>query len=247
MRLTRIHLAAALAEGARFALEPRTSLHLTRVLRLKAGAPLVVFDGAGHEHAATLATPRGESVEVLVGAARVAQPVSPLAITLAQGVSRGERMDYALQKATELGVGQIAPLFCERSVVKLDGAQAERKLEHWRGVAIAAAEQCGRADLPELLAPRRLADHLAASRSAGSALLRLVLDPQATLTPRQLAAGIASVEILIGPEGGLTDEELQLARLAGYTGLRLGPRVLRTETAAAAAIAALQTLHGDLA
>lgn len=246
MRLTRIHVEDLPGEGALVALSPRAAAHLTRVLRLKAGAPLVVFDGSGREHAASIEAQRGERVEIRVGAAHACAPPSPLSITLAQGISRGERMDYAIQKATELGVRCIVPLFCERSIVKLDAAQAERKLEHWRGIAISAAEQCGRADLPELLAPRRLADHLAAARGTVTGPLRLVLAPHAGITARQLPGKPTAIEVLIGPEGGLGDDELALAGLAGYTGLRLGPRVLRTETAAAAAIAALQTLHGDL-
>jgi 16S rRNA (uracil1498-N3)-methyltransferase len=246
MRLTRIHVAGLPASGALLQLEPQAAAHLTRVLRLKAGARIAVFDGAGREHDATLEALRGDRVEIRIGAARPTPPPSRLSITLAQGISRGDRMEYAIQKATELGVTRIVPLFCERSVVKLDERQAARKLEHWLGVAISAAEQCGRADLPQLMAPRRLADHLAAARGAEPALLRLVLAPNAAITARQLPGVPTAIEILIGPEGGLGDDELALAAFAGYTGLRLGPRVLRTETAAAAAIAALQTLHGDL-
>jgi 16S rRNA (uracil1498-N3)-methyltransferase len=243
MRLTRIYAGEPLAEGALLLLGKPAAVHLTRVLRMQAGDALAVFDGVGHEHEATIGAARGERLELRIGTARPVPPPSPLSITLAQGVSRGERMDYAVQKATELGVRCIVPLLCERSVVRLDAAQAARRLEHWRGVAIAAAEQCGRADLPDIVPPGRLAEHLAAARSRPG--LRLVLAPQATTSLRELPAPTA-VEILIGPEGGLTDEEIALAALAGYAGVRLGPRVLRTETAAAAAIAALQTLHGDL-
>ncbi len=243
MRLTRVYAAGPLAEGALIALEPRTAAHLTRVLRLTVGAALAVFDGVGHEHDARIETLRDRGLELRIGPPRTPPSLSPLAITLAQGISRGEHMDYAVQKATELGVWCIAPLFCERSVVRLDAEQAVRKLEHWRGVAIAAAEQCGRADLPRILPPRRLGEHLAVARAAAG--LRLVLAPQAAASLRELPAASA-LEILIGPEGGLTDDEIALAAHAGYTGVRLGPRVLRTETAAAAAIAALQTLYGDL-
>ncbi len=246
MRLTRIHVDGLPAEGALLPLAPRAAAHLTRVLRLKAGAKIAVFDGGGHEHDATIEALRGDRVDIRIGAARQTPPPSRLSITLAQGISRGDRMEYAIQKATELGVTRIVPLFCERSVVKLDERQAERKLEHWLGIAISAAEQCGRADLPELLAPRKLADHLGAARGADPGLLRLVLAPHASISARELPGTPAAIEILIGPEGGLADDELALATLAGYTRLRLGPRILRTETAAAAAIAALQTLHGDL-
>jgi 16S rRNA (uracil1498-N3)-methyltransferase len=243
MRLTRIHVQGPLARGTTLTLTPRAAVHLTRVLRLKAGALLAVFDGAGVEHEATIHAVRGERVDVVLGALRTVPVPSPLAVTLAQGISRGERMDYAIQKATELGVTRIVPLLCERSVVRLDAEQAVRKLEHWRGVAVAAAEQCGRADVPDVSMPQRLVERLAVVR--GTPGQRLVLAPQATVGLRELPK-LDAVEILIGPEGGLGDEEIALASLAGYAGVRLGPRVLRTETAAAAAIAALQTLHGDL-
>ena len=244
MRITRVHTRGPLVDGAPFALEPRAATHLVRVLRLQEGDRLTVFDGAGREYAATIASIRAERVEVRLGAAQPALPESPLEITLAQGISRGDRMDYAIQKATELGVARIAPLLCERSVVKLDAEQALRKLEHWRGIAIAACEQCGRATVPEINAPRRYADYLSLGATAG--VRRLVLAPQAVQSLGGLATTLERVELLIGPEGGLSDEELRLATLTGYEALRLGPRVLRTETAAAAAIAALQTLYGDL-
>jgi 16S rRNA (uracil1498-N3)-methyltransferase len=247
VRLTRVYLPAAFAEGAVLPLEPGAALHLVRVLRLGVGARLAVFDGAGREHAASIAAVHGERCEVRVGAALPAVAESPLAITLGQGLSRGERMDYAIQKATELGVRRIVPLFCERSVVRLDAAQAARRLLHWRGVAAAACEQCGRATLPEILAPRPLADHLGAAASGvRGAELRAVLLPDAACGVDSLPKPLAAIEILIGPEGGLTDDEQRRALAHGYVGLRLGPRILRTETAAAAAIAALQAVRGDL-
>jgi 16S rRNA (uracil1498-N3)-methyltransferase len=183
-------------------------------------------------------------VELLIGSERPTPPPSRLGITLAQGISRGERMDYAIQKATELGVARIVPLLCERSVVRLDKTQADRKLEHWRGVTIAASEQCGRADLPAIDPPVSLPEYLAARGSPSH--LSLVLDPAAGACLGQLRDPMDTVELLIGPEGGLSDAELALALRVGFKGLRLGPRVLRTETAAAAAIAVLQAMHGDL-
>lgn len=243
MRLTRIHVPGPWVAGERLALGEEAAVHLTRVLRLKAGAPLAVFDGEGREHEASIRAIAGSRVEVQLGPARASPAPSPLAVTLAQGISRAERMDYAIQKATELGVTRIVPLLCERSVVRLDAAQAARKLEHWQGVATAAAGQCGRADLPEILPARRLPEHLALIRDTPG--MRLVLAPGAAQGLKDLPATRA-VEILIGPEGGLADEEIALAALAGFERVRLGPRVLRTETAAAAAIAALQTLQGDL-
>jgi 16S rRNA (uracil1498-N3)-methyltransferase len=238
-----VYLPAPLVVGALLPLEPGAASHLVRVLRLGVGARLAVFDGAGREHAATIAAVDGERVEVRVGGALQALPESPLAITLGQGLARGERMDYVIQKATELGVQRIIPLVFERSVVRLDASQAQRRLLHWRGVAAAACEQCGRAALPDILAPRQLAEHLA---SAGDAGLRALLLPDAGLGMDSLPKPLAAVEILIGPEGGLTDDERQRALARGYVGLRLGPRILRTETAAAAAIAVLQAVRGDL-
>ncbi len=246
MRLTRVHVPGPLAAGTTVELEAGAAAHLVRVLRLARGAPLAVFDGRGREHAATIAAVRDARVAVLVGEPLAPAAESPLAITLAQGVSRGERMDYAIQKATELGVARVVPLLCERSVVKLDAGQAARKLEHWRGIAAAAAGQCGRAVVPEIAAPCRLLDHLANAVPVAAGACRLVLAPQAAQGPRQLPAAVTAVELLIGPEGGLTDGELQAAALRGYAALKLGPRVLRTETAAAAAIAVLQALYGDL-
>lgn len=247
MRLTRVHVPGPLRAGATLELGARTAQHLVRVLRLGPGMALAVFDGSGHEHAATIASVRDARVHVLVGEALKPAAESPLAITLAQGVSRGERMDYAIQKATELGVARIAPLLCERSVVKLDERQALAKLEHWRGVAIAAAEQCGRARLPLIEPPARLGEFLAANAGpAGAASLKAVLVPDARDGLAALPRPLTGATLLIGPEGGLGEEEARLALAAGFRALRLGPRVLRTETAAAAAIAALQALYGDL-
>jgi 16S rRNA (uracil1498-N3)-methyltransferase len=246
MRTIRVHHPGPLAEGARLRLDERSGLHLTRVLRLKSGAAVVVFDGANHEHDGTLHLGRDGRADLVVGSARQALARSPLAITLSQGVSRGERMDYAIQKATELGVTRIVPLLCERSVVRLDEEQSAKKHAHWEGVAIAAAEQSGRADVPDVDTARDLEVHLANAFGATDGVLRLVLDPGSTTGLKQLPGALQTIELLIGPEGGLSDRELDLARRAGYQSLRLGPRVLRTETAAAAAIAVLQALHGDL-
>ncbi|HUO79331.1 MAG TPA: 16S rRNA (uracil(1498)-N(3))-methyltransferase [Steroidobacteraceae bacterium] len=246
MRLTRVHVPGPLRAGATLELGARAGQHLVRVLRLGRGAPLAVFDGTGHEHAATISAIRDARVEVVLGEALAPAAESPLAVTLAQGVSRGERMDYAIQKATELGVARIVPLLCERSVVRLDAAQAARKLEHWQGIAAGAAEQSGRAVVPAVEAPRRYLDHLGALPAPAAGGARLVLAPRAADGPSALPAGLARIELLIGPEGGLSDAELGAAALRGYAPLRLGPRVLRTETAAAAAIAVLQARYGDL-
>jgi 16S rRNA (uracil1498-N3)-methyltransferase len=156
-------------------------------------------------------------------------------------------MDYTVQKATELGVQRIVPVLARRTVVRLDAAQGARKLEHWRSVAVAACEQCGRARVPAVETPRRLDEHLGSARGAADERhVRLVLSPDGTHAATDLPAGLAAVELLVGPEGGLAADEERLALARGYAGLRLGPRILRTETAGAAAIAVLQALRGDL-
>jgi len=243
MRLTRLYTPTPLHVGALAKLTDAGAQHATRVLRLRVGAPLIVFDGQGAEHRAEIAAIERQRVTVNVGEPSPAAPESPLSITLAQGVARAERMDWALQKAVELGVARIAPLLTARSVVRLDDAQAAKRLDHWRNVVIGACEQCGRARLPEMLAPTTLDRYLAAS---GRESLRLALDPTASLSLAALPQTPSSVELLIGPEGGLDDVELQRAQAAGFVSVRLGPRVLRTESAAIVALSVLQARWGDL-
>jgi 16S rRNA (uracil1498-N3)-methyltransferase len=243
MRQVRHYVELPLHEGASFELPEVAVAHLVRVLRLGAGDRVRLFNGDGHDYEAELlqAGKRGAQARVL---ARVDAPAteSPLAITLAQGIARGEKMDWVLQKATELGVARIAPVQTERTEVKLDPERADKRGAHWRGVIASACEQSGRARVPELLAPRALSDFLAAERS----VRRLVLDPGAdcTLASLQPAPG-DSLCLLVGPEGGLSERDLAAARAAGFAGLRLGPRILRTETAALAAISGLHALYGD--
>jgi 16S rRNA (uracil1498-N3)-methyltransferase len=243
MRQVRHFVDLALEPGAVIALPEVAVAHLVRVLRLGVGDRVRLFNGDGEDYEAELleAGKRGAQARVL---ARVPAPAaeSPLAITLAQAIARGEKMDLVLQKATELGVARLAPVVTERTEVKLDPERADKRGAHWRGVVASACEQSGRARLPELLAPAALADFLAGERSTR----RLVLDPAAgsTLAQLQLAPG-ESLCLLVGPEGGLSERDLAAARAAGFEGLRLGPRVLRTETAALAAIAGLNALYGD--
>lgn len=244
MRVPRIHLPQTLAPGTRLPLGETASGHLLRVLRLKPGAPLIVFNGDGGEYEATLTAVEDRAAVVTLGRLHNIRRESSLAITLAQGISRGERMDYTLQKSVELGVARIVPLETEFSQVKLDGARLERRCQHWGGVIASAGEQCGRTRLPELAAVTPLGRWLDTSACRG---LCLVLDPAGDVTLTQLSAPSAGhITLLIGPEGGLSDQEVASARRAGYRGLRLGPRILRTETAGIAALAALQTLWGDL-
>jgi 16S rRNA (uracil1498-N3)-methyltransferase len=163
-------------------------------------------------------------------------------ITLVQGISRGERMDWVVQKATELGTACIVPVFTERSVVRLDERQSERKLQHWRAIAIAACEQCGRNHVPEVSLPTGLHDMI---RELPPDTTRVLLSPAGTLRARDLARP-AKITMLIGPEGGLSESEEEAALAAGFAPVRMGPRILRTETAALSALAALQNDFGDL-
>jgi 16S rRNA (uracil1498-N3)-methyltransferase len=243
MRLNRIFCDGPLASGAELALPAAGAYHVARVLRMREGAPLSVFDGSGQEFRAEIARVRGDEVAIKLGEPLSGTTESPLKITLIQGVSRSERMDWTLQKATELGVAAIAPVLTARSVVRLDEQQAQKKQTHWRGIVIASCEQCGRSKIPSVAAPVSLKDYFATAQKTG---LRLVLSPSAPGSLAGLTSLPNKVELLIGPEGGLDDEELQAAQKAGFTAVRLGPRVLRTETAAVVALTVLQALWGDL-
>ncbi len=243
MRLNRIFCPGPLDEGLETALPAAGAYHIARVLRMREGAPLVVFDGAGGEYRAEIARVEGSAVTVRLGERTSGTAESPLKITLVQGISRGERMDWTLQKATELGVNAIAPVLTARSVVRLDEKQAAKKQDHWRGIVIGACEQCGRTHVPAVGTPKTLRNYLSSVKKEG---LRLVLSPSAPGSLAGLASVPAKVELLIGPEGGLDDDEIGAARNAGFTPVRLGPRVLRTETAAVVALSVLQALWGDL-
>jgi 16S rRNA (uracil1498-N3)-methyltransferase len=245
MRLTRVYVAGPLVSGRRVKLEGNAASHITRVLRLRVGAALVLFDGSGGEYEGSIDQAHGGEVIVAVGARADAERESPLPVTLAQGVSRGERMDLVVQKATELGVSHLVPVLTERSVVRLSAQQSDRKVNHWRAIVIAACEQCGRNRLPPVAAPVTLREFLAGGTGAAPGT-RLLLSPAGTATLEDVPRPAAGVTVLVGPEGGLTDEEEQAAVAAGFTALRLGPRVLRTETAAIAALALLQRRFGDL-
>jgi 16S rRNA (uracil1498-N3)-methyltransferase len=243
MRLNRIFCDGPLASAAELPLPPAGAYHVARVLRMREGAPLSIFDGTGQEYRAEIVRLTSDEVIVRLGEPTAGASESPLRITLLQGVSRSERMDWTLQKATELGVAAIAPVLTARSVVRLDEKQAQKKQVHWRGIVIAACEQCGRSKIPAVAAPVGLREHLASSRKEG---LRLVLSPSAPGSLAGLASLPTKVELLIGPEGGLDDDELLAAQKAGFVPVRLGPRVLRTETAAVVALTVLQALWGDL-
>jgi 16S rRNA (uracil1498-N3)-methyltransferase len=241
MRVTRVFVEQKLVSGKGVGLPEQAGLHLTRVLRLGVGTPIILFDGTGGEYQGTLERD-GRNWWAKVGAHDPVERESPLSLTLLQGVARGERMDLIVQKATELGVTRIIPVLTERSVVKLDAKHRDRKLEHWRAVAAAACEQCGRNRVPEVAAPIALGDALR-HLPDGSTRCLLAVDAGESLAS---AAGTGQpLVLLIGPEGGLGDDEQKFARTQGFGAYRIGPRILRTETAGLAALAALQTLAGD--
>jgi 16S rRNA (uracil1498-N3)-methyltransferase len=242
MRTTRIYVDLALASGQEIVLPVTQSSHLLRVLRLRAGAALTVFNGRGGEYAAELIGTSKSEARLAVHSHASVERESPLHLTLLQGIARGERMDVIVQKATELGVQRIVPLSCEFSVVRLDAVNRQRRVEHWRAVAIAACEQCGRNRLPEI---ESIVDFAEACAASGPEL-RLMLLPQAPESLAALAPGLRRALMLVGPEGGLSGREQLLAQRSGFRPCRLGPRILRTETAPLAALAVLQALAGDL-
>jgi 16S rRNA (uracil1498-N3)-methyltransferase len=245
--MTRVYVGVTLSPGNSVEMPPDTASHLAKVLRARSGDELILFNGDGREFAGSIEGVRGSRVSVFVGDGRVVDRESSLAITLVQSVPRGDRMDFIVQKATELGVARIVPVLSQRSVVRLDGAQAESKAVHWRAVAVSACEQCGRNRLPTIEAVQPLLNYL--GQSAPCTGPRLVFEPESALQPlAPTTAGTAVVDaqIAIGPEGGFASDELEAFRVAGFSQGRLGPRVLRTETAAIAALVWLQTRFGDM-
>jgi 16S rRNA (uracil1498-N3)-methyltransferase len=244
MRTTRLYLDRPLSTGQTVELDERAHRHAVQVLRLRPGAELTLFNGRGGEYRAVLTEAKRRASTVTITGVDERDTQSGLDITLVQGVSRGDRMDYSLQKATELGVRTIEPVLTRRSQVPGDLRRLDNRLEHWRGVLISACEQCGRNDLPALEPVRSFPQWLADSRTDGHAL---VLDPRADTGLAGLAAPGGPVSLLIGPEGGLDESETGAARQHGFTPVRLGPRILRTETAGVAALAVIQALWGDLA
>ncbi|CTP86310.1 16S rRNA (uracil(1498)-N(3))-methyltransferase [Xanthomonas translucens pv. arrhenatheri] len=243
MRLTRCHVELPLREGEDLVLPEDVAGHLLRVLRLREGDRCVLFNGDGCDYDAELLQVGKRGASARIGAAQPAHNESPLAITLLQGVARGEKMDLILQKATELGVAAIVPVWAERTEVKLDAARTDKRVGHWRSVVVAACEQSGRARVPSLAAPLALAD---AAAAVAGAQLKLTLDPQGEQRLRTLDIAGNAATIAIGPEGGWSPRDRAALHAAGFAGLRLGPRILRTETAGLAAIAALQARCGDL-
>jgi len=243
MRIPRIYTDQPLAPGREVLLPEQAGEHIARVLRLERGHPLIVFNGDGREYDANLASLAKRAVTAEIGTARDVDREAPLSLTLAQGIARGEKMDWILQKATELGVARIVPIVTERTEVKLDEERAERRLAHWTQVIASACEQSGRNRLPALQPPQRL-DRWLGSLGDASAT-RLVLFPAGKVSLQQLPQMENGAILVVGPEGGLSDNDIALLTQTGFRGLRLGPRILRTETAGLAALAALQAIAGD--
>ncbi len=238
MRLSRFFIDAPLSLG-QHELPEAQAHYIGRVLRHAAGDAVQLFDGSGQEYLGELIEVGKKAVRVELREQLAGQAESPLRIHLGQGLSRGERMDWAIQKATELGVSEITPIVSERCEVRLKDERADKRLAHWRQVAISACEQCGRSVLPVIHAPITLAEWQAHVQAE----LKLVLHPVAA--PLESHARPHSLAFLIGPEGGLSEAEVAQAKAAGFHAARLGPRVLRTETAPVVALAVAQQLWGD--
>lgn len=242
MRIPRIYTDSPLAEDCTAALDENAAQHVGRVLRMQPGQELRLFNGDGQDYPATITTAGKKNVEVMVGTPEPNHTESNLEIVLGQTLSKGDRMDYAVQKAVEMGATRIVPLSTERCDVRLKGDREDKRLRHWQSVAISAAEQCGRARVPDILPVMTIAQWLEHSRDCD---LRLVLHHRTEQSLKSMDTP-KRVALMIGPEGGLTADEIVLAENEGFLSVALGPRVLRTETAPVASIALCQWLWGDI-
>ncbi len=240
MRLVRLYVNCPLVANSDLELPPEASHYIGKVLRAKPGQALSLFNGDGQEYAAQVTAVSKKAVAISTSNSCPGQAASPLHSHLGQVMSRGDRMDYAVQKATELGVNEITPLFSERCEVKLDAKRLAKRLAHWRQIAISACEQCGRSDLPTIHDPQQLDPWL----KTIAADCKLTLHPHNTVALQDIPTP-ASCALLIGPEGGLTEAEVKTAREQDFDAICLGPRILRTETAPIASLALLQHLWGD--
>jgi 16S rRNA (uracil1498-N3)-methyltransferase len=241
MRLTRVFLDQPLHPGERITLPSAQSQHLAQVLRVRSSQPIVLFNGEGRDYPAQIVRLDRAGVTAEVGPPGQAEPPARLRVRLGLGVSKGERMDFALQKSAELGVTRITPLFTARSVIRLDAERLARRRQHWQGVVTAACEQSGRRRLAEIAPPEPLDAWLASDHPRP-----VVLDHRGAIPLMSLPAPNGELTLLVGPEGGLEPAEHALARAKGFTPVRLGPRILRTETAPLVALAVAQALWGDL-
>lgn len=247
----RFHSADHLHIGATVKLNENAATHATRALRLEVGDRIQLFNGDGFNYICELISVKKNEVMAKVNASQMCNNESPLDITLLQGISSGDRMDYTIQKAVELGVKKIQPISTERSVVKLSAERAEKRLEHWQNIVISACEQCGRATVPQVLAPKTLANWLSANSAtttsdrSNSSATRILLNPIGAKRLAKMDKPTSEIQLFIGAEGGLSQAEINLALSHGFQSVILGPRILRTETAGPTAIATLQALWGD--
>ena len=241
---TRLFSADVLFEYSESWLSGERAKYISRVLRLEIDDGIIVFDGEGGEFAAVIKEFAKDRVLLAVGNRHAKELESPLAVELVQGLSRGGRMDVVIQKATELGVRRICPVITEHSVIKLDTDRALKRHEHWLKISQSACEQCGRNRVPEIALPQSLAGWLGSIPQGGAT--RIMLQPGGSESIATLPTPDHPVTLLVGPEGGLSDTERQQCEDSGFRAVSLGPRILRTETAALAAIAVLQTRWGDL-
>jgi 16S rRNA (uracil1498-N3)-methyltransferase len=244
VRIPRVFTEQRLALGQEVALSSSASQHLAKVLRMQAGERVALFNGGDGEYVGPIISASKSAVSIHLDEFLQRDVESPLQITLLQGVSRGERMDYTIQKAVELGVTAIRPLFTERTVVRLKGERLEKRMAHWRAVIVSACEQCGRCVVPELLPALEFSRYLD-QRVANEKITSLLLNPVGA-TPLSELRGTDQIELLIGPEGGLNDQEISESIDAGFASVLLGPRVLRTETAGVVALSVLQATMGDI-
>jgi 16S rRNA (uracil1498-N3)-methyltransferase len=240
--MPRFYSPEKLAPGALIRLSDNAAVHASRALRMKVGDSAVLFNGDGNDYPCELTYMSKSEVSAKVKSVSANTCESPLNITLIQAISSGDRMDFTIQKAVELGVTAIQPISSQRSVVKLSGERAEKRREHWQNVVISACEQCGRAIVPEVRPATSLAQWLGQSETAA---LRIILSPGAPQSLNELQKPSGDIQLLIGAEGGLTEDEINLATTHNFTPIRLGNRILRTETAALTAISSLQTRWGD--
>lgn len=239
MRLHRIYVDLSLSKGAEAVLPPRASTHISKVLRCRTGDSVILFNGDGHEYIATLlAGPHAEK-RVRIDSFSGPEKVQALQIHLGLALSKGDRMDLGLQKSVELGVNRITPLFSQYSVVQLNEQRLKKRSEHWQSIVISASEQSGRSRLPQLMPAQGINQFLTENPSG------LMLTPDAPLALTEARSPRGRITLVIGPEGGFSDDEKILAQRNQYQLVRIGPRILRTETAPVAAIAAIQTLWGD--
>ncbi len=243
MPQTRLHVAGSYDAGSDIELGSEQARYLGRVLRHRTGDLLLVFNGEGGEFEATIAAIGKTSATLRVGERTLTSTESSLRVHLVQGISRGERMDFIVQKATELGVKRITPVLTEFGVVKLDAARGVKRRKHWHRVAISACEQCGRVRLPLIDEPIPLKNWFGSKPQHVDS--EIILKPGATTPLKHIESPVTKICVLIGPEGGFSETEYEDAEVAGFQAVSLGPRILRTETAAIASIATLQSEWGD--